>query len=507
MSEIAIAPSAVTARTAAFCLAVPGAKYDLPQPVGWRLTGAGATQAGMATKAVELWHDLTPDTDYRLDADGFAPLSFRTAPCAGLIDAADYASTDAADNTAALQRAIDAVPAGGTLMLPKGRWLSGPLFLKSAMTLYLADGAELAAITDRAAYPVLEPWRGDHVLGSWEGLPDACFAALITAIDCRDLAITGPGIIDGGGDRGDWWTWPKETRDGARRPRVLHLIGCEDLTLAGPVIRNSPSWTVHPYRCRRLTAVGLSVQNPAESPNTDGFDPESCEDVTIEGVHFSVGDDCIAIKAGKRALGRTDHLLPTRNVAVRHCLMERGHGGVVLGSEMSGGIHGVTVEDCDMRRTDRGLRIKTRRGRGGAVTDVTFRRVVMDGVDTAITANAFYFCDPDGKDEPVQSREAVPVDETTPRIADILVEDVELKNLRIAVAALLGLPEAPVENVRLARLSASFDPQAQPASPLMACHVKRLRHAGIITEFTHLTIGEGGLPDGLSVSEGISTPC
>lgn len=503
----AVALIAALGRAAVVRITEPGARFFLAAPHGYRLTGDGQTVVGVAERAVLVLSDLAPSTDYTLEIDGAAPLAFHTAPCAGFIDAADIA-TPGVDATAALQRAITFLPAGGTLRLGPGDWLSGPLFLKSDMTLHLAAGARLMAIPDRAQVPILPSHSGSgearRVLGTWEGEPANCYAALITAIGCRNVRITGAGTIDGGGDRGDWWQWPKETRDGARRPRTIHLIDCADVVLAGPTVTNSPSWTVHPYACRDVAAYGLAIRNPADSPNTDGFNPESCTGVVIEGVHFSVGDDCIAIKAGKRGAGDNSHLAPTRDVAIRHCLMERGHGGVVLGSEMSGGIRDVTVEDCDMRQTDRGLRIKTRRGRGGEIRGVRFRRVSMDGVDAAITVNAFYFCDADGHAAWVQSRAPAPVSDTTPSISDFDIDDLTLTNLRLAVGVFLGLPEAPLKDIRVGRVDVHFDPAARPGIPEMADHLRPLVGAGLVAEYADIVLAADC---GLTVTDGVSAPC
>lgn len=499
-------PLAVLARTLAVRIAVPGARHELPEPRAYRLVGDGDRRVGVTARVVTLFHGLTPDCDYRLEVEGLDPLAFRTAPCAGLTEFGRNGSAPDAPVTEALQAAIDALPAGGTLRLATGDWWSGPLFLKSDMTLELPEGARLLAIADRSHWPILDSHRDGAVLGSWEGLPDRCFAAILTAVGCHRLSITGPGTIDGGGDRGDWWSWSKGTRDGARRARTLHLIGCEDVVLAGPTITNSPSWTVHPYRCRRLGAYGLGIENPPDSPNTDGFNPESCDDVAIEGVRFSVGDDCIAIKSGKRTAGDNSHLAPTRRVAIRHCLMRRGHGGVVLGSEMSGGIEDVTVEDCDMHRTDRGLRLKTRRGRGGYMRAIAFRRVRMDRVDTAISTNGFYHCDADGHAGWVQSRLPAPADETTPEVSAIDIDDLDLHRVRLAVAVLLGLPEAPVRGVRIGRLRADFEPDVPPAVPLMADHVGPVSGAGIVREFAEIEF-TAGLPPDVTVIDGVSSPC
>lgn len=500
---ISVLPIALTPRHVTLRLSEPGARFSLAAARSWRLRGDRGDRTGTAGRVIMSLSDLHPDTDYLFEADGCAPLAFRTPACAGLINAADHARPGQ-DETAALQAAIVAVPEGGTLLMPAGDWISGPLFLKSHMTLHFKAGARLKAIGDRDRIPILDAHRDGRVLGSWEGEPAACYAAILTAIGCKGLAITGPGNIDGGGDRGDWWTWPKETRQGARRARTLHLIGCEDIILAGLTICNSPSWTLHPFQCRRLTAADLTITNPPDSPNTDGLDPESCEDVVITGVHFSVGDDCIAIKAGKRGPGDNRHLAPTRLVTVSHCLMERGHGGVVLGSEMSGGIEDVTVEDCDMRGTDRGLRIKTRRGRGGFVRRIAVRGVAMDGVETAIAVNSFYFCDADGHADWVQSRAPAPVDDTTPIIEDIVIEDLALRNIRLAVGVLLGLPESPLRNVRIGRLSAHFDPAATPGIPEMADHVRPFLAEGLVAENAECVVAAGS---DLTVDHGVSVSC
>ncbi|MGI2034441.1 glycoside hydrolase family 28 protein [Rhizobium panacihumi] len=498
-------------------LSVPGARHALPRPLPWRLFRAGsddAVQHGTAEKAVTLVDMLEPSTNYRFEVDGFENLNFHTATCAGLIHAADYgliadaALTDLAaakSNADRLGTALANVPVGGTLHIGPGVWTTFPLALRSDMTLHLAAGAVMRAPSLREGWPVL-PARdaAGRMLGSWEGLPDACFAAPVHAISAERLVIEGRGVLDGSGDAGDWWTWPKETRNGARRPRGLHLIDCRDVTLLGFTIRNAPSWTVHPQGCDRLAAIGLHIQAPHDSPNTDGFDPEGCTDVLIEGVRFSVGDDCIAIKAGKRGgKGEAGHLRETRGVTVRHCLMERGHGGVVIGSEMSGGVHDVTVEDCDMTGTDRGLRIKTRRGRGGAITHIIMRRVKMDGVLVPLSANAHYCCDADGHADWVQSRAPAPVVEGTPQIDGILVEDVDVHGLALAAGVFLGLPEMPIRNIRIRGLRIhSTDPAATPMPPIMADHVRAMRHEAILCEHAEIDCDDSALlsPDSISTS-------
>lgn len=477
-----------TPRCIALRLAAPAARYHLPAPVHWRLSGNGIDRAGLAATVVTVLDDLQPDQRYRFEAEGFAALDFETPPCAGLVRATDFgADPGLPDNAEPLARAVAAVPEGGTLLLPPGTWHSGPVFLKSHMTLHLAQGACLAAVARHDDWPIL-PARdaAGRICGSWEGRPAACHAALLTALDAENLALAGSGSLDGGGLTGDWWDWPKAERNGARRARTVHLIGCRDVTLLGLAVRNSPSWTIHPQGCTGLVAAGLTIDAPPDSPNTDGLNPESSTDVLLEGLRISTGDDCIAIKAGKRQPGDDPAapFAPTRRVTIRHCLMERGHGGVVIGSEMSGGVEDVTIAHCEMVGTDRGLRVKTRRGRGGVVRRVFMTDVTMEGVGVALSVNAFYHCDADGHAPWVQSRAPAPVGPDTPGISDLRLQDIRLSGLRIAVAAVLGLPEAPVRGVRLRSVRVlSWDPDAVAEPPDMADGLVPLRHAGIAVDW------------------------
>ena len=275
-AAFAIGLSARTPRYVTLRIAAPDARFFLPEPREWTLRAGGRTErSGLAKHAVLAFDDLHPDTEYALHVDGAVPYSFCTAPCTGRVDIASFgAREDADDNGPAISAAIAATSPGGTVFVPPGRWLTAPLFLRSHVTVHLAKDAELAAVADRDRFAILPPHRADgRMLGSWEGLPAAAYAALITAIDCRSIAIAGSGTLDGGGDRGDWWSWPKETRNGARRARTIYLNGCEDVTLAGVTVRNSPSWTVHPVYCRLLTASALTILNDPDSPNTDGSEP------------------------------------------------------------------------------------------------------------------------------------------------------------------------------------------------------------------------------------------
>lgn len=482
----------ITAYTATLMIHADTARFHLSEPVTWSLNNGD--QSGISDCVPVFLDDLLPDTRYTFSAAG-QQVSFKTAQCAGCIDVKDWGvSADATDNTMAFSQAIAAVPKGGTLRVPCGCYVTGPLFVKSDMTLLLSEGAEILAPASRHGWPILPALdNNNRVVGTWEGLPEASYASLVTAIACERLSITGRGTIDGGGDRGDWWTWPKETRDGARRPRTVFMAHCRHISLSGFTVRNSPAWTVHPFHCHDVTAAALTIENPADSPNTDGLNPESSTDVNLLGLQISVGDDCIAVKSGKRGTGedrRVSHIAPTRYLSICNCLMRDGHGAVVMGSEMSGDITDVSIRRCEFISTDRGLRIKTRRGRGGQVARVSLQDVSMTGVGTAVAINAFYFCDADGKSSTVQSRKPAPVDATTPRINAITIQNVELIDVRHAAAALLGLPEAPLQDIKLADITISYDPDAESGEALMACHIPQMRHGGIVHEFADITVDD-----------------
>ncbi len=388
-------------------------------------------------------------------------------------------------DTSAIQAAILCCPPNGSVYLPAGVYMSGPLFLKSEMTLELAKGAVLRGITDREEYPILPgmTWTtdetGEYNLGSWEGNPLDSMASLLTGIGVHDISIIGRGVLDGNGDQGDWWIEPKKKRR-AWRPRMLFFNRCRNIRVQGITITNSPAWTVHQYFCHDMDLVDFNIRNPDSSPNTDGIDIESCERVQVVGAHISVGDDCIAVKSGKMYMGQT-YKTPSREITMRNCFLERGHGGLVIGSEVSAGAHQVSMVQSVFLRTDRGLRIKTRRGRGNQsfVDGITFSNVSMKEVGVAFVVNMFYSCDPDGKSEYVHSKNHSPVDQYTPRVGTIRCEDVTCENCSIAGAVFYGLPEMPVEDIELANILIRFRPDAEPGLPDMLEGVDSVRCLGL----------------------------
>lgn len=492
-----LSATAITAYTATILVHAETEKYNLDQPVAWSLNDG--IQTGQTSIVRVFLEGLEPNSEYTFSV-GRNSFQFKTMQCFGLVSASDYGlRADAEDNSKAFSNAIVAVPNGGTLVVPAGMYKTSPIFLKSDMTLYLPEGAEIVALGNRDKWPIVPAYDKSvpNCVGTWEGLPAASFASPITAINCQNLNLTGRGTINGGGEQGDWWDWPKETRQGARRPRTVFAAKCDSLKISGLTIRNSPSWTIHLFNCKNVLAAALHIENPAKSPNTDGLNPESCTDVEIKGCRISVGDDCIAIKSGKRGTGsdtRRDHVAPTRFLSISNCLMEDGHGAVVMGSEMSGDITDVTIQRCEFKGTDRGLRIKTRRGRGGKVARISLKDVCMDQVNTGVAVNAFYYCDADGKSDFVQSRRPRTVDETTPNITDITIDRVTMTGVKHAVGAFLGLPEAPLNGMHLSNIKVSYHPSASPGDTLMACHLPQSKHGGILQKFAHVSTDDALRP-------------
>ena len=466
--------------------------YYLPAPVSLRLNGE---DLGTEERSVISLFDLVPDADYTLEkvADGAEPeaLSFHTEVERFTLDVRRFGATGngRADDTASLQAAILSCPAGGRVVFPAGTYLTGPLFLKSHITLELQRGAVLFMVTEQNHYPILPgvtystDGEDDLLLGSQEGNPLDTFASALTGIGVEDVRIIGEGVIDGRAQEGIWWVNPKG-KYRAYRGHLLFLKDCRNITVQGITFRNSPSWNIHPLFCQDLTFLNITVEAPADSPNTDGFNPQSCDQVRLYGALFSVGDDCIAIKSGKIWQGRK-YRVPCQNIEIAWCAMLEGHGGVTIGSEVSGGVHHVRVHHCWMRGNDRGLRIKNRRGRGliAEVDDVRFEDVRMEDVKMPLVINCMYFCDPDGHSAYVQSREPQPLDEGTPTIGAIVFERVKATGCRACAGYILGLPERPVQSVTVRDSVFDFVPDSVPLIPAMAEHVPAVHNQGIIAQF------------------------
>lgn len=462
-------------------------------------------------------YDLKPDTEYTVevhckDGTNIGSIKFRTDEEFVTINVKELgaAGDGITDDTGFIQAAIMACPKKGRVLIPKGKYKITSIFLKSDINLEIAKDAELLAETDRnrfAKFPgMIESYdeKDEYNLGTWEGNPLPMFAGIITGIGVSDVKLYGEGIVNGCATHDNWWHNEK-VMVGAFRPRMLFLNHCERIQVQGLTFCNSPAWTIHPYFSNELLFSGLKVQNPQKSPNTDGLDPESCRDVEILGVHFSLGDDCIAVKSGKIYMGKK-YKTPSENIHVCHCLMEKGHGAVTVGSEIGAGVHNMVVEKCRFSHTDRGLRIKTRRGRGkdSVLDKITFKDIEMDNVMTPFTANAFYFCDPDGRTEYVQSREAYPVDDATPKMGSFLFENIHAVNCHVAATYFDGLPEQKIEEIKMKNCTISFAKDADTNVPIMAngvdaCSKKGIHATNVKKLILHNVVIKGNVGEDIEV--------
>lgn len=450
----------------------------------------GAFHCETAKNIISLF-GLLPGTRYRVELRGLPePVTgeFQTEAAGFVLDVRHYnAQGDGSCNdTAAIAAAIYTAPDGAVVVFPPGRYLVDHILLKSGVDLYLQRGAVICHNPDRDSLAIVKGYQKnyDHtgvtIGASWEGHPLDCFCSLVYGKDIQNVRIYGHGVLDGGGGAGGWWEHPKE-KNRAFRPRNLFLNHCADILVAGIESRNSAAWNIHPFYSDNLRFYDLAVHSAPTSPNTDGLNPESCAHVEIAGCHFRVGDDCIAIKAGKFFMSRR-HLKPCRNITIRSCLMEQGHGGVVIGSELSCGVRDVVVRRCVFRGTDRGLRIKTRRGRGdtAAVAGVHFHHNEMEGVRHCIVVNMFYNCDPDGHSEYVQCKTPLSVDEGTPAVRDIWVRNLIARRTTGCGVFLYGLPESPIHGVRIENSRFDLLPDRPAECPAMMDDPVSLPDAGII---------------------------
>lgn len=357
--------------------------------------------------------------------------------------------------TLAINKAIAAASkaGGGTVYFPAGKYLTGSIHLKSNITILIDAGAELHFSDNFDDYLPM-------VKSRYEGVDVTSFSPLFYAYEAENIAITGRGLINGHGKK--WWDFvegykdnqprskwqtefdrvntsillpddPKQMKRGFLRPPFIQPMFCKNVLIAGITIINSPFWTVNPEFCENVKVHAVTIINP-HSPNTDGINPESCKNVHISDCHISVGDDCITIKSGKDAPGRK-MARPAENYTITNCTMLSGHGGVVIGSEMSGDVRKITISNCVFDGTDRGIRIKTARGRGGIVEEIRVSNIIMKNIrEQGIVLDMQY------------SKTAVePVSERTPRFRNIHFSNI---TGQVNQAGYLnGLEEMPIENI------------------------------------------------------------
>jgi polygalacturonase len=351
-------------------------------------------------------------------------------------------------DTPGIQAAIEACSkaGGGTVFVPPGRYLTGAVELRSFVTFEVSAGAVLLGSEDPADYPLREnPWGGTR----------KSISSLIYAADTEGVTLTGRGTIDGQGMA--WWKrqWlaspkkgmpaPSTPADFAEikkiangRPQLIHIVRSKHVVVEKLHLINSPSWTIHPLFCEFVRVDGVTIENPVPSPNTDGINPQSCRNVQIVDCRIDVGDDCVTLKSGINEVGRKMGK-PDENITITNCVMLKGHGGVTIGSEMSGGVRNVVVSNCVFQGTDVGIRVKSQRGRGNMVEGLTVANVVMQDVPSAFTITTFY----QGSDKP---EDTFPVNDGTPRFRDFLFTNITARGSKTA-GQVTGLKEMPVEDI------------------------------------------------------------
>jgi len=444
-------------------------------------------------KVINLLDNLYPDMDYELTVEGKGDsftTSFHTKNESVTLDVSDFGAVadGVHDDTMAIQTAINVCPKDGRVLIRSGKYAVTALFMKSDVSVEIAEGAELIGTKDASKLPILpgivESYdeKSEYNFASWEGNPLRQYASMITGVCANNFSVYGRGVLNGNASFDDWWKIDKEHFYVAR-PNMFFTNNCENVLLAGVTVMDSPCWTLHPYFSKNIDIMDVTIKNPWNSPNTDGLDPESCDGMKAYGVHFSLGDDCIAIKSGKIYMGKK-YKIPSSNMHIANCLMESGHGAVTVGSEIAGGVNNIKVEDCVFHDTDRGLRIKTRRGRGkdSVLDKIVFENIEMDHVLTPFVVNSFYFCDPDGKTDYVQSRSAYPVDDRTPSIGQLVFRNIEAKDTEYAAGYYLGLPESPIKEIVMENVNVTYKFEAGAGQPAMSNGVPDTSKAGIYAE-------------------------
>ena len=372
-------------------------------------------------------------------------------------------------NTMLINHTVDRLSqaGGGTLFFPAGTYLTGAIRLKSNITLELEAGATLLFSDNFDDYlPFMEVRH--------EGVMMKSFSPLISAMDAENITIKGEGTLDGQGKA--WWTeffriyvdlekngmrelnkyqplWERENDVEALyaetnedwhgtlkrrffRPPFIQPVRCRRVRIEGVKIINSPFWTVNPEFCDNVVVTGVTIHN-VPSPNTDGINPESCRNVHISDCHISVGDDCITIKSGRDAQARRLGV-PCENITITNCTMLSGHGGVVIGSEMSGSVRKVTISNCVFDGTDRGIRIKSTRGRGGVVEDIRVSNIVMSNIkQEAVVLNLKY------SQMPAEAKS-----ERTPIFRNVHISGMTVTDVKTPIK-IVGLEEAPISDIVL----------------------------------------------------------
>jgi polygalacturonase len=399
------------------------------------------------------------------------------------------------DSTAAIAKAIDACnkAGGGRVVVPAGEFLTGAIHLKSNVNLHVSKGATLKFATDAKAYMPLVHTR-------WEGMELMHLSPLIYAYEQTNIAITGEGTLDGQG-KSYFWKWHGNPRYGgdpnvisqraarARlyemmdknvpvaerifgeghylRPQFIQPYKCKNVLIEGVKIVDSPMWEVHPVLCENV--IVRKVHVATHGPNNDGCDPESCKDVLIEDCFFDTGDDCIAIKSGRNNDGRRINV-PTENIIIRGCTMRDGHGGITVGSEISGGVRNLFAHDCTLDSADlwTALRVKNNASRGGKLENFYFRNITVGQVSRAVVEIDFNY------EEGAKGQH-------TPVVRNYVVENLTCKTGNRAVD-LQGLDNAPIYDVTMRNCEFGTVKNPSVVRNVKGLRLENVRVGGKVTE-------------------------
>ncbi|MCM3901179.1 MAG: glycoside hydrolase family 28 protein [Pyrinomonadaceae bacterium] len=378
------------------------------------------------------------------------------------------------DCTEAFRKAIGVCnrAGGGRVVVPAGSFLTGPIHLRSNVNLHVTSGATIKFSQNPADYLPL-------VFSRWEGMELMNYSPFIYALGHKNIAITGKGILDGQANNEAWWPWNGRPQYGWKtgapnqrkarttlvemierrvpvnqrvfgeghylRPQFIQPYRCQNVLIQGVTIKNSPMWEIHPVLCTNVTIENVVINT--HGPNNDGCDPESCKDVLIKDCYFDTGDDCIAIKSGRNADGRRLNV-PSENIVIQRCRMKDGHGGITVGSEISGGVRNLFAENCrlDSKNLDHALRVKNNAMRGGLLENLYFRNIEVGQVaHAAITIDFNY-------EEGQKGR-------FTPVVRNFVVNDLKSSKSKHALDV-QGFKDAPIYNLHLA--DCSFSNVAEP---------------------------------------------
>lgn len=387
---------------------------------------------------------------------------------------------------------------GGVVVIPSGLWTTGPIYLKSNVNLHTQNGAYILFTSDLNQYKLINSY--------FEGNKVIRCESPIMGVGLENIAITGEGIFDGNGSKwrpvkigkmsDEQWknmvnsggilskdhkTWypseealiGNEQKDKlpkvpsienmkpykqALRPVMVSLVNCKKLLLDGVTFQNSPAWNVNPLMCENVTLSNLNIRNPWYSQNGDGLDLESCRIGTVTNCRFDVGDDAICIKSGKDQEGR-ERGKPTELFVIKDCVVYHGHGGFVIGSEMSGGVRNLFIKNLTFIGTDCGLRFKSTRGRGGLVENIWMEDIRMSDIPTEAIRFEMYYFNKSGVEDPLTGEmivEKIPVSETTPVFKNMYFKNIYVDGAKQALK-IMGLPEMPVENIQFKNMIVRSD--------------------------------------------------